>query len=184
MMAVIAQTTLPTARAIRWLPLAGVGGLLLAAGLLTRSSARPADPVLAIAAASLAATVVAGMRDPAAALLAPMPVSLMRRRLVRLSLVGAAALGMWWCLTALTLSPAGVEPGQLLALSATGVAVATWAPPSRAVSVGASVPVAWFVLDRVLPVSGVVADVLAWWRTDPWPIVAAAVLLCFVGRHR
>ena len=181
MSSVLVQAALPTARAIRWAPSASLAAVLVAAGVLARSADRPADTVLVIAAAGLAATVVAGLHDPAAALLSAVPVPLMQRRALRLVLLGLPALAVWWLLD--TLTTAGSGPGPLVALTACGVAVAVWAPPRRAVLLGASTPVALFALHQVgLP--GRASDVVAWWLTDPWWVLVGAVLLCVAGRRR
>jgi hypothetical protein len=63
------------------------------------------------------------------------------------------------------------------------VAVALWGPQSRAVVLGASTPVAVFALHQVVP-PGAAADVLAWWLTDPWWVLAGAGLACVAGRRR
>lgn len=182
MNAVLAQAALPTARAIRWAPAACLAVVLLAATLLARSSGRPADVVSAIAAAGLAATVVSGLHDPAAAMLAAVPVSLMQRRLLRIALLGLPALGVWLLLD--RLMPAHASgPGPLLALTACGTAVAVWAPQRRAVLLGASTPVALFALHQLLP-AGPVSDVAGWCLTEPWWTLAAATLLCIAGRRR
>jgi hypothetical protein len=179
---VLLQATLPTARTVGWLPGAALVGLLVVSAALARYADRPADVVLVIAAAALAATVVTGLQDPAAALLAAVPVSAMRRRLVRLAVVGTPALAVWWLLDSLSLAqPYG--PGPLLALTATGVAVAVWAPARHAVLLGAATPVALFTLRQVAP-AGRTSDVVAWWLTDPWWVLAAATLLCVAGRRR
>ena len=182
MSSVLVQAALPTARAIRWAPAASLAAVLVTAGVLARSADRPADTVLAIAAAGLAATVVAGLHDPAAALLSAVPVPVMQRRALRLVLLGLPALAVWWLLDVLTTT--GVSgPGPLLALTACGVAVAVWTPPRRAVLLGASTPVVLFALHQVgLP--GRVSDVVAWWLTDPWSVLAGAALLCVAGRRR
>lgn len=182
MSGVAVQAALPTARAVRWTPGAALAGLLVAATALTGYADRPADLVLAIAAAGLAATVVAGLQDPAAALLEALPVSAMRRRVLRLAVVGAPALAVWWMVDSLSTARLS-GPGPLLALTATGVAVAVWAPPRRAVLLGASTPVALFTLHQVVP-SGTTSDVIAWWLTDPWWVLAAATALCIAGRRR
>ena len=182
MSSVLVQAALPTARAIRWAPAASLAGVLVAAAVLTRSADRPADIVLAIAAAGLAATVVAGLHDPAAALLSAVPVSAMQRRALRLVLLGLPALAVWWLLDSLTATQVS-GPGPLLALTACGVAVALWAPPERAVMLGASTPVALFALHQVVP-PGAAADVVSWWLTDPWWVLAGATLLGVAGRRR
>jgi hypothetical protein len=178
----LAQAALPTARAIRWAPAASLAALLVAAAVLARSADRPADIVLAVAAAGLAATVGAGLHDPAAALLSATPVSVMQRRVIRLLLLGLPALAVWWLLDSLT--PATLSgPGPLLALTACGVAVALWVPQRRSALLGASTPVALFALHQVVP-PGTVAEVVAWWLTDPWWVLAGASLLCVAGRRR
>lgn len=184
MTGVLVQAVVPTARSVRWAPPVLVAGLLLLVVGLAGTSDRPADTVLAIAAAGLAATVVAGLHDPAATLLAAVPVSAMRRRMVRLALLGAPALLLWWALA--TLAPAATHagPGPLLALASCGVCVAVWAPATRAVVLGAATPVAVFTVGRVAPGGSTASDVLGWWLTDPWWVLAAASLLCVLGRRR
>jgi len=178
----LAQAALPTARAIRWGPAVSLAGVLVAATVLARSAGRPADAVLTIAAAGLAATVVSGLHDPAAAMLSAVPVSVMQRRVLRLALLGLPALAVWFLLDTVTAGrPSG--PGPLLALTACGVAVALWAPQRRAVVLGASAPVALFALGRFLP-DGAASDVVGWWMTDPWWVLAAAALVCIAGRRR
>jgi hypothetical protein len=181
---VLAQAVVPTARAVRWAPPALVAGLLLLVVGLAGTSARPADTVLAIAAAGLAATVVSGLHDPAATLLAAVPVSAMRRRLLRLGLLGAPALLLWWALATLAPATTHAGPGPLMALASCGVAVAVWAPMTRAVLLGAATPVAVFAVGRVAPAGSTASDVLGWWLTDPWWVLAAASLLCVLGRRR
>jgi hypothetical protein len=58
-----------------------------------------------------------------------------------------------------------------------------WAPQRRAVLMGASTPVVLFALHQVVP-AGAVSDVLAWWWTDPWWVLAGATLLCLAGHRR
>jgi hypothetical protein len=178
----LAHAALPTARAMRWAPAVLLAAVLVAATLLARSAGRPADVVLAIAAAGLAATVVSGLHDPADAMLSAVPVSHMQRRLLRLGLLGLPALAVWFLLDSLTTARLS-GPGPLLALTACGVAVALWAPQRRAVLAGASTPVALFALHQVLP-DGAVSDVVGWWLTEPWWVLAAATLLCIAGRRR
>ena len=82
-------------------------------------------------------------------------------------------LTLWWALT-LVAGPSSAPhgPGPLLALAASGVAVAVWLPSRRGVLVGASVPMAWYALDQLVPWTGVAADVSGWWRTEPWWVAA------------
>ncbi len=182
MSTVLVQAAVPTARAIRWAPATGLAALLIAAAVLARSADRPADLVLAIAAAGLAGTIVSGLHDPAAALLSAAPVSVMQRRVLRLVLVGLPAVVVWTLVDSLANAEAS-GPGPLLALSACGVAVALWAPQRRAVLLGASTPPVLFALDQVVP-SGTVGDAIAWWWTDPWWVLAGATLVCVAGHRR
>ena len=169
MITALGQAALPTARTMRWWPLAAVGAPVLGLVLIARSEGRPADDVLLVAAAALASLAVAALRDDAAALLEPVAVSPMRRRLLRL-----------------TLASTGGDPGTgpLLALAGWGVAASVWGPRRWRVLAGAAVPVVWFTLDRVAAADGAVGDVLGWWRTDPWPVLALAVAACVRGRRR
>lgn len=183
MTTVLAQAVVPTARTVRWRPAAAVAGVLVLVAVLTSYDGRPADTVMALAATGLAAIVVAGLQDPAADLLAPLPVSTMRRRVLRLALVGGPAVGVWWLLTALTTTAGSSGPGPMLALAGCGVAVAVWAPPGRAVLIGACTPVALFTL-QLAPTVGAVSEVLGWWRTDPWWVLCVALAVCVAGRRR
>ncbi len=179
------QAALPTARAIRWVPLVGVTALVLPVLVLARTSQRPVDQLLAVASAALACAVVGALHDPAAFLLAAVPVSVMRRRLLRLALVLLPALAIWGVLTSVShASPGAGSPGPLLALPAAGVAVGVWSPAHPAALVGAFVPVLWFALDMTVPGSGVLADAAGWWRTAPQAVVAVALAALVVGRRR
>ena len=181
----LAQAARPTARAVRWTPLLGVGALLLAVLVLARTSSRPVDLVLAVAAAALACVVVGTLHDPAALLLAAVPVPPMPRRLLRLGLVLVPALVVWAALVRVAdASPGAGSPGPLLALVTAGVAVVVWSPPHLGVLAGAFVPLLWFALDRTVPGSGLLSDAAGWWRTDPLPVAALAVVALLAGRRR
>lgn len=183
--AALGQAVVPTARSVRWTPLAGVAGLVLAALLLARSAARPADVVLAVASAALACVVVSALHDPAAALLAAVPVSAVRRRSLRLAVVLLPALAAWTVLASVAeASPGAGSPGPLLALATTGVAAAVWSPPDRGVLVGSLVPVLWFALASTVPGPGTLSDVADSWHTAPWTVVAVALLALVAGRRR
>jgi hypothetical protein len=184
MTTVLGQLALPTVRTMRWWPLAAAGAPVLGLVLIARSADRPADAVLLIGAAALASVVVGALRDDAAVLLEAVPVSTMRRRVVRLALVGVPALLVWWGLVAVGAPGGAPGTGPLLALAGCGVAVAVWGPQRWAVLAGSAVPVVWFALDRVAAADGALGGVLGWWRTDPWPVVAVAVVACIVGRQR
>lgn len=184
MIAALGQAALPTARTMRWWPLAAVGAPVLGLVLVARSQDRPNDGVLLIGAAALASLAVAALHDDAAALLEPVPVSSMRRRLLRLTLAGVPTLLVWWALVAV--GAASVEPGAgpLLALVGSGVAVVVWGPVRWRVLAGSAVPVVWFTLDRAVGSAGALGDVLGLWRTHPWPVLAIAVAACVLGRRR
>lgn len=181
----LVQAALPTSRAMPWRPFVTVAGLLVLVLTLLRGSGQPTDTFLALAAASLASLVVGALHDPAATLLTTVPVSAARRRALRLILACLPVLSLWWALALISgPSPAPPGPGPLLALAASGVAVAVWSPSQHGVFVGASVPMAWYALDRLVPWSGAAAEVSGWWRTEPWSVAAAAVLVLVAGRRR
>ncbi len=182
-MSALVQAVRPTVRTVRWWPFAAVALPIAALTLLARSEGRPADAVLLLGAAGLASVLVAAVREDAASTLAALPVSAARRRALRLALVGGPVLLAWVALTAL----ADVDrpgAGTLLALSACGVLVAVRGPQRWAVLAGAAVPAVWFALDRAAAGHGTVGEVLGWWRTDPWPVLALAVAACVLGRRR
>jgi hypothetical protein len=178
------QAAYPTTRAITWAPLLAVGTLLVALGTALRLLDSRPGPVLVLGAAAMAAVLVFSLRDPAALLLAAVPTPLIVRRTLRLALVGAVALPLW-LLVAAVLPGDSLALGPGLALAATGVAVATWLPDDREISVAAAVPLLWASAAELLGgVGGVAGDALAWWRTDPWWVVAMAAVLVALGRHR
>ena len=178
------QATLPTTRAIAWSPLLVVGGVLLAVATALRLLDSPPGSVLVLGAATMAAVLVFSLRDPAAALLAAVPISRFQRRALRLALVATVALPLW-LLVADVLPGDGVALGPLLALAARGVAVATWLPVDRDTSVAAAVPLLWASAAELFGGSaGPANDVLTWWQTDPWWVTAAAVTLVLLGRNR
>lgn len=179
-MSVLVQAALPTARTIRWWPLVVV--VVPVAGLvaLARSDGRPAGPVLLLGAAALASLVVTALRDDAAVTLEALPVSVARRNALRLTLMGAPVLLAWWSLLEVADT---TRPGtaSLLVLATSGVAVATRRASRWAVLAGAAVPVVWFASDRVVGGRGTLGEVLGWWRTDPWPVLLVALLVCLVS---
>lgn len=182
--ATLRQAAYPTTRAMAWAPLLAVGALLLALGAALRLLDGRPGPVLALGVAAMAAALVFSLRDPAAPLLAALPTTLVVRRCLRLALAGAVALPVW-VLVALVLPGDGLALAPGLALAAAGVAVATWLPLDRGISVAAAVPLLWASASELFGgVGGVVGDALAWWRTDPWWVVAAAVTLVVLGRDR
>jgi hypothetical protein len=181
----LVQAARPTSRAIAWRPSAGIATLLVLVVTAVRGSAPSVEAFLAVASAALAGLVVAALRDPAAGLLEGVPVSAMARRSLRLALVGVPVLSLWWAMTLVAGQPAAPHgPGPLLALAASGVAVAVWWPSQRGVLVGGCVPLAWYALDRLVPWSGAPSDVAGWWRTEPWAVATVAVVVLVAGRRR
>lgn len=152
----------PTVRAIDWWPLGAVAGLLAGTALVAE---RPVGGFVAVAAGALAAAVVAGLRDPAAALLSAVPTSVAVRRARRLLLLLPVEL-------AITLaSRLDVPLAGLVALTATGIAVAFWIGPVA----GVAVPLGWVVVAR--------AGGLDWDQHTSLVTIAALAAL-WTGRNR
>lgn len=181
---VVLGAAAPTAKATAWTPLIALSvGLLLVAGLF-RLRDTSSDAVVVMAAAGVAAALVLALRDPADALLAPLPVPRFTRRLLRLALVAAPAVAVWF---AVALLMPGDEGGlaPLVALTACGVAVATWLPTERDVLPAAALPLVWATAAELIGGrSGLVGDVADLWVRHPWPLAAAALVLVVLGRHR
>lgn len=181
---VLRQAAVPTARALAWAPVLAVGAVLLLAAGLFRLADKVAPPLLWLGAGATAATLVFALRDPAASLLAATPTTLAVRRGLRLGLVAAVALPLWLLVTAIAPGH-GTALGPVLALTAAGVAVATWLPDDRGVSVAAAVPLLWAASAELFAGGlDVVGDAAAWWRTDPAYVVTAAVVAIVLGRNR
>ena len=168
----------PTARTITWTPLAGVAGFLAAiAACVALVGAWPVG-LLGLTAAAVAAAVVAGTRDQAAALLAALPTSVAVRRARRLALLLPAGLAVWvaWIGVGHRWVPGlGWPLAGLVALTATGLAVSVWAPPSLGPAAGAAVPLAWVITAWV----GGFA-----WEREPEIVTVAAAVALWVGRNR
>ena len=152
----------PTARVIGWWPLGAVAALLVGTALLAEV---PLGAFVAVAAAALAAGVVAGLRDPAAALLAALPTSVAVRRGRRLLLLLPAELAVSW------VSGLHVPLGGLVAMTATGIAVAFWLGPAA----GVAVPLGWAMVAR--------AGGLDWDQHTSLVTIAALAAL-WTGRNR
>lgn len=177
----------PTARAIPWSPLAGVAACLAATTAVTAHTGTWPAGALGIAAAALAASVVAALRDPAAALLAAVPVSAARRRTSRQALTLPAGLVVWllWLGASGRWDPdVGWPVAQPVALTAAGSAVAVWAPDRFAVAAGVSAPLVWYVVARAAGPGGGPAGLLAAWQQHPWTVTAGAVVALLIGRNR
>jgi hypothetical protein len=190
--AVLGRLAGPTARTTAWSPvLAATAGLLVVAVLLrladdpdhTVLRLGAAQTTLRLGAAAVAAGTVFALHDPAAVLLAALPTSAMTRRLLRVGLVAAVVLPAW-------LLVAGVLPGPgngllpLLALTTTGLALATWLPAGP-VALAASAPLVWVAVSELLgDVLGPAGTAAAWWHTRPLLVVAVACGCLVAGRHR
>lgn len=181
--ALAAATNVPvrhTARAVTWSPLGG--GVVVGVGVIVAAAGASTDPLLGLAAATVAAGALAGLQDPAAALLAAVPTSPARRRAHRLALlIPATALAWVGLLLAARLDDgwqSGWPVGPLAALLMTGIAVATWAPAGWAVPAAVTVSLAWALLERVVTpelAGGWLTEwVVSVWMVHPWAVVACA----------
>ena len=166
----------PTVRSISWWPLAAVTACLAVITAVTYSADFwPVRP-LSIAAAALAAAVVAGMRDPAASLLAAVPTSAAVRRARRLALLLPVELAVWVAWLGIGQRwDAGWAFGGLVALTLVGLAVALWAPGPGGLAAGVAVPLAWVIAAR--------AGQFAWDPHSEIVTIAAAAAL-WTGRNR
>jgi hypothetical protein len=185
MMRAEVRAVVPTARAISWSPLVAAVACLLGVAALTRvGDGRPGGLEL-MAVSTLAAAVVLTLHDPAARLLAAVPVSAMARRLTRLCLALVPAAVAWLLADAVMPGDTASLADGAAALVLTGLAVATWLPAERDARVAAVVPPAWVVLHLVMGEgSNPLADAAGWWATQPLPVAALALVLIVSGRHR
>jgi hypothetical protein len=182
--ATLREAARPTARAVAWSPLLSLAGGLATIAALVRVGGASAPPVVALGSGAMAAALVLSWRDPASAVLAPLPASLFARRLLRLAVVAILAVPVWLAVTALL-------PGDehlvvpLLALTATGVAVATCLPADQDLAVAAAVPLVWVTLAELVgSLAGPAGGAATLWRTHPWPVLAVALVVVAAGRHR
>jgi hypothetical protein len=175
---------LPTVRATAWSPLLAVGVLLVGVSALLASVDRWAGGQLGIAAAGLAASVVAGLRDPAAALLAAVPTPAPVRRARRLLLLVPVAAATWLAFLwpgQQVLEGLGWPVAPALALLATALAAAAWAGTAS----GVVAPLAWAAVEKGSGALGQdVSEVLLAWQHHPWIVTLAAVAALLIGRDR
>lgn len=177
----------PTVRAVPWQPLAGVAACVAVVTVVAAWADTWPVGVLGLLAAALAAGVVAGLRDPAAALLAAVPTSAARRRARRLVLLVPLGLGVW---LASVVAARHWEPGlgwpigTVAALTATGLAVATWAPEPVALQAGVAAPVLWYAVGWGGGLHGSAAEVLLAWQHHPWLVTGVATTALLLGRNR
>jgi hypothetical protein len=188
------NTARHTGRAIGWGPLAGALTTLLVVGAIVTVSGAQAQALVALAAATLAAGALAGLQDPASALLEAVPVTPSRRRAHRVALL-VPTTALSWCLllAAARLDAswsAGWPFGPLAALLAAGVAVATLVRCSWSVTAAVATPMVWFVLDRLVgQADGVVGTpwsswVLSAWTVHPWTVAGVATAAAVAGWRR
>lgn len=171
-----------TARAISWTPLGASVVLLVGVGAVVAASGASTDPLLGLAAATVAAGAVAGLQDPAAELLSAVPTSGAWRRVHRLALLIPVVAASWAVLLlAARLDDgwlAGWPVGPLAALLTTGVAVVTWAPEGWSVRAAVTLPLAWALVERIVSPELAGAWLTEWllsvWNTHPWAVVACA----------
>ena len=177
----------PTARATSWQPLAAVAGFLGLVATLAATTGRWPLGLFGVAAGSVAAAVVAGLRDRAASLLSAVPTSAGVRRVRRLALLLPVGIAIWiayvWSGQALV-PGLGWPVGPVLALVSSGAAVAVWAPRAG-LAVGVAVPLLWAVLAKsAAALDDDVSGVLFAWQHHPWIVTAAAVAALLMGRER
>jgi hypothetical protein len=178
----------PTARATAWPPLAAVAVFLAVVSSSAANAGRWPLGLLGITAGAVAAAVVAGLRDPAAALLSAVPTSAAVRRVHRLALLVPAGTAVWlghlW--SGQPLAPGlGWPVAPLLALISCGVAVAVWAPARLGLTYGVAAPLVWAAASRAAGgLDKDVSEVLLAWQHHPWLVTVAAVAALLLGRNR
>lgn len=178
--AVAVQAVRPTAAALPWPPVLAAGTIGVAAVVIVNALSSQPTALTVVAGAALASGAVAALHDSADPMLAALPASRLARRLLRLGLV-ATVVGPLMVLLH-RLSPASPDLGATtLALTLTGLAVATWLPPGNAVMIGAMLPVVWVATTELLAAAAGPLDV---WATHPWPLTALAAAVILAGRHR
>ena len=177
----------PTARTTTWLPLAVVAVFLGGVSGLAANAGRWPLGLFVIAAGAVAAAVVAGLRDRAAALLAAVPTSASTRRTRRLAMLVPLGIAIWlgYLWPAQSLVPGlGWPVAPVVALIACGVAVVVWAPRAG-LAAGIAVPLVWSGASKAAPrLDSNISEVLLVWQHHPWIVTAAAVAALWMGRQR
>lgn len=180
-----AQAVRPTGHAVGWGPLLGVVATLVVIATSVRLLDGDAGPLPTLAVATLAGVTLVALDDPAGRLLAPMPVSAQFRSLLRVAMVMAPAA---LALAAVTSILPGEEERPLasgLALSLSGLALAFWLPPDRAIHLAAALPVTWVFVDLIVgDLFGVAGQALGWWHTQPLLVSLFALLAIVLGSRR
>jgi hypothetical protein len=146
--------------------------------------------VLGVAAAAIATALVAGLRDPAADLLSAVPTSASRRRVRRLALLLPCGLAVWLLVVSAghlssSAPDLGWPFGPLVALTATGLAVAVWAPEHFGVEAGVAVPLLWYAVAWAGgSMDATYGELLFAWQHHPWMVTAVAIAALVMGRNR
>jgi hypothetical protein len=185
MLTATTQAAVPTARAMAWTPVAVTATGLLLAAVMVRVSGREAPLALSLSVGAIAALTVLSLRDSAAALMAAVPVSAWRRRVLRLGWLAVAVVPLWLVVTTVLPEP-GPATGlaSLLGLTTSALAVAVWLPDDD-LGRAAALPLVWVGAGSLLGgFGGVVADVATLWREHPWPVVAVAAVALAAGWSR
>jgi hypothetical protein len=184
-------------RATPWTPLLGATTALLVVGAALHVADQSPAEILVLAAAVMAAAVLAGLHDPAADLLEPLPVSAGWRRAHRLLLLAPAGLAAWLVLLRLgrLADPgwsAGLLVGPLVALVCVGLAAATWARRELQATAAVAVPLGWFALYEVTSgltqdasgELGLIGDLLGAWLERPAGVTVLALAAMALGWRR
>jgi hypothetical protein len=135
----------------------------------------------------VAAALVAGLRDPAAALLAAVPTSAARRRARRQALLVPVGLALWvaFLMAARQWEPGlGWPLGAVTALTVTGFAVAAWAPDRIALAAGVAAPLVWYAGAHAGGSDRGLAEVLLAWQHHPWLVTTASLTALLLRRNR
>jgi hypothetical protein len=174
----------PTARAVPWSPLVGVAGCLAVVGVVAAYAETWPASLLGLAAAGVAAALVAGLSDPAAALLSAAPTSATRRRLQRQMLLVPVGLAVWLAYVAAgrtRVPELGWALGPVTALVLTGFAVAAWAP-RFGVRAGVAAPLLWYAVTFAVPSDRAPYSLLIAWQQHPWAVAAVATVALIAGK--
>jgi hypothetical protein len=78
----------------------------------------------------------------------------------------------------------GWSIGPLVALIATGIAVAVWSPPRIGVAAGVAAPLAWVAAQRALGEPEIAADIWLGWQQHPYLVTVVALAALVIGRNR
>ena len=176
-------------------PLVGIlalGAALSAAGVaLDVASITAPITISSLLLCSLASVAVLVLADPAADLLAAVPIGRGRRTIHRLSLVvplTSIAMGAITVVPNALVSRVGtafpaLSVGALFALMSLAVAADAWSRPLNA-SAAAAVPIALVVVSRIITPETWIGRLAASWSTHPWVVVTLATCAAVAGHQR